>query len=241
MGSMSGCNGYFSVKRAGSDLFCFVHIFLTYSPDIRERASHSVSISSLLVEDKVAPIGIDVNPRFSWVTASSERAVSQLAYRIAVSSIQAGDDEVWDSGNISSSTPYLAEYTGPALQSDTQYFWTVSVATNVGSASASSNFTTGLLAQDDWSPSLWIGGNTSVIPVPVSSAFTSASWIWTSEADPANSPAGDRAFRFTYTSPAGKNATSAVIVMTVDDRFTFYVNGALVRVSPNVTDIWKSR
>ncbi|KAJ7108127.1 bacterial alpha-L-rhamnosidase-domain-containing protein [Mycena epipterygia] len=199
-----------------------------------------ISISSLQVENKVAPIGIDVIPRFSWIVDSSQRGVLQQGYRLTVSAIAPGAGEVWDSGNISSSLPYPAEYAGPALQSDTRYFWTVDVATNIGSSSASSDFTTGFLTQDAWSPSLWIGKNTSVIPDALANAFVAASWIWTSEPDPPISPAGDRAFRRAYTSPVGKNAEAATIVMTVDDRFTLYVNGVEVAASPNVSDIWKS-
>ncbi|KAJ6512363.1 bacterial alpha-L-rhamnosidase-domain-containing protein [Mycena vulgaris] len=214
---------------------CLLGLTKAYNPrDI------PISLSSLLVENKVAPIGVDVIPRFSWLLVSTERGVSQEGYRLTVSAATPSAGEVWDSGNISSSLPYLADYAGPALQSDTRYFWTVDVATNIGLASASSNFTTGFLSQDAWNPSLWIRKNTSVIPTALSAAFDAASWIWTSESDPTNSPAGDRAFRLTYTSPAGKNAKSAIAVMTVDDRFTLYVNGAEVSASPNITDIWKS-
>ncbi|KAJ7703698.1 bacterial alpha-L-rhamnosidase-domain-containing protein [Mycena rosella] len=199
-----------------------------------------ISISSLLVETKIAPIGIDVTPRFSWVVTSSERGVSQEAYRLAISAITPGAAEMWDSGIVSSSLPYLVEYAGPTLQSDTRYFWTVDVTTNIGAASSSSNFTTGFLSQDAWSPSLWIGKNTSVIPNALSAAFAAASWIWTPESDPTNSPPGDRAFRRVYTSPPGKTAKTVIIVMTVDDGFTLYVDGAEVGASPSVADVWKS-
>ncbi|KAF7348872.1 hypothetical protein MVEN_01407300 [Mycena venus] len=204
------------------------------------RDTPSISLFSLLVENKVAPIGIDVNPRFSWLIASSQRGVSQQGYRLTVSAVAPGASEVWDSGNVSSSLPYLAEYAGPALQSDTMYFWTVDVTTNLGSSAAFSNFTTGFLSQNAWSPSVWIGKNTSLVPAVLSSAFGTASWIWTSETNPPNAPPADRAFRRTYISQPGKNATSAIIVITIDDRFTLYVNGMEIASSPNVTDIWKS-
>ncbi|KAJ6606954.1 bacterial alpha-L-rhamnosidase-domain-containing protein [Mycena sp. CBHHK59/15] len=223
----------FHAPRVVASILCLAALF-------GGLANAQVSVSSLLVENKVAPIGIDVVPRFSWITTSSQRAVSQLSYQLKVSVTQAGASDVWDSGVVSSSTPYLAEYAGPALKSDTRYFWAVTVTTNAGSSTASSTFTTGFLAQTDWSPSVWIGKNATIIPAALQSAFTSASWIWTSEPSPPNAPPGDVAFRFTYTSPAGKAATSAMIVMTVDDRFTLYLNGALVGSSPNTTDIWKS-
>ncbi|KAF7349624.1 hypothetical protein MSAN_01688300 [Mycena sanguinolenta] len=204
------------------------------------RSSSSITISSLLVENKVAPVGIDVNPRFSWVIASSLRGVSQQGYRLCLSAVTSGAADVWDSGNVSSQLPYLAEYSGPALQSDAMYFWTVDISTNVGSSSASSNFTTGLLSQDDWVPSIWIGKNKSVVPFALSSAFETAFWIWTPEANPPNAPPGNYAFRRTYVSPSRKNAASAIIVITVDDLLTLYVNGVEVASSPNITNAWQS-
>jgi alpha-L-rhamnosidase len=203
-------------------------------------ASDVISLSSLQVENKVAPIGIDVTPRFSWVVNSSQRGVFQTGYRLRVSANTPGAGDVWDSGEVSSSLPYLAEYAGAGLESDTLYFWTVDAATNNGTVSASSNFTTGFLSQDVWSPSLWIGKTTGPIPFALSTAFIAASWIWTSETDPSNIPAGDRAFRFTYTSPAGKAAKSAIVVMAVDDLFALYVNGVEVGSSPDVANAWNS-
>ncbi|KAG6918721.1 hypothetical protein DXG01_012206 [Tephrocybe rancida] len=44
----------------------------------------------------------------------------------------------------------------------------------------------------------------------------------------------------TVSTPSGKTLQSALILLTVDDGFTLYVNGALVGSSPNQTDVWKS-
>ncbi|KAJ7264533.1 bacterial alpha-L-rhamnosidase-domain-containing protein [Mycena haematopus] len=202
-----------------------------------------VSISNLLVENKPAPLGVDVSPRFTWTLTSTARGVKQSSYRITLSTKSAGATDVWDSGTVSSAHPYLAPYGGPALASDTIYFWAVSVTTNAGGASASSTFSTGFLkGETDWSPSVWIGKNTTVVPATLLNAFTSASWIWAPEPGqtPPNAPAGDIALRLTYPPPAGKTPASATIVVTVDDRFTLYANGVLVGSSPNTTDVWKT-
>ncbi|KAF5371024.1 hypothetical protein D9615_010034 [Tricholomella constricta] len=54
-------------------------------------------------------------------------------------------------------------------------------------------------------------------------------------------PSGDpRAFRKTFQTPSGKILKSAFIILTIDDGFTLYVNGALVGSSPKQIDIWKS-
>ncbi|KAJ7235505.1 bacterial alpha-L-rhamnosidase-domain-containing protein [Mycena rebaudengoi] len=202
----------------------------------------SISVSSLLVENKLTPIGIDVNPRFSWITTSSARAVSQLGYQLKVSAAEAGDSDVWDSGEVTSALPYLAEYAGPPLHSDTQYFWSVTVLTNVGSSSASSTFTTGILKQEDWSPSVWIGKNdsaTSPSSFPPIPSITSSQWIWAAEPDLSQVPAGDVAFRRAFAVPEGKTALSATIVITVDDLYSIFVNGVPIGNAPEEPDAWK--
>lgn len=200
----------------------------------------AITVSSLQVENKVAPVGIDVKPRFSWIISSTQRGIAQTSYQILVSKSQAGNSDVWNSGVVTSTKPYLIEYTGPALASDTRYFWSVNIVTPAGSASTSSEFTTGMLAPSDWGSSLWIGKPNKGLPDTLLSAFRSASWIWTSETGAPNAPAEDRAFRKTFTSPAGKVATSALVLLSVDDRFSFYVNGNLVGSSSTTVDNWKT-
>ncbi|KAG6828603.1 hypothetical protein H0H92_007344 [Tricholoma furcatifolium] len=60
--------------------------------------------------------------------------------------------------------------------------------------------------------------------------FESAQWIWTPEygVTPPIAPPGSRAFRTTYTPPSGLSATSADILMTVDNYYTLYVCGTQV-------------
>ena len=138
-----------------------------------------------------------------------------------------------------SKKPYLIEYGGPALTSDTKYFWTVDVTTSAGSTSASSTFTTGFLNSTDWGSSSWIGKPTNGPPDDLISSFQHASWIWTSEASPPNAPPGDRVFRTSFTAPNGKQPKSASIIITADDQFTLYANGILVGGSPTTADVWK--
>ncbi|KAF7295965.1 hypothetical protein MKEN_01411100 [Mycena kentingensis (nom. inval.)] len=201
-----------------------------------------ITLSSLRVENRDSPLGIDVSPRFSWRIASTARNVAQSSYRLKLSASSAGASDVWDSGDVSSSDPYLAPYGGPALASDTQYFWTVAVTTSAGSATAQSTFTTGFLAQADWGSSAWIGKNSTLVPQSLLNAFTSASWIWTSSPGQTapNAPAGDIALRLTYSIPSGKSATGATILATADDLFTLYANGIAVGSSPTTVDVWKN-
>ncbi|RDB18187.1 hypothetical protein Hypma_000526 [Hypsizygus marmoreus] len=200
------------------------------------------TISNLQVENKIAPVGIDVKPRFSWVVTSTQRGVIQSSYQILVSKSQAGNSDVWNSGVVTSRKPYLIEYAGPALTSDTRYFWSVNVVTTAGSGSGSSEFTTGFLSANDWDSSLWIGKPSSDqgLPDALVTGFQSASWIWTSETSPPDAPPEDRAFRKLYAPPNEKTPTSALVLISVDDRFTLYVNGKQVGTSPETADTWKS-
>uniref|UniRef100_A0A8H8CEE4 alpha-L-rhamnosidase n=1 Tax=Psilocybe cubensis TaxID=181762 RepID=A0A8H8CEE4_PSICU len=189
------------------------------------------TLSSLTVENRVEPLGIDVNPRFSWIISSSMDNDAQKSYRLRVSSgTTPTDSELWDTGTISSTRSYLVEYGGPALASDTQYSWTVEVTTASGSTSASSLFSTGLLTNNDWGSSLWIGKQAQADspPADLVSSFLNSSWIWTSEANPPNAPPGDRAFRRTYVPPPGRRAVSAEILITADNQFTIYADGKFV-------------
>ncbi|KAF9549702.1 alpha-L-rhamnosidase [Agrocybe pediades] len=199
---------------------------------------NALSLSSLLVENKVEPLGIDVVPRFSWTISSTASNDSQKSYRIRVSKSSKLPGDVWDSGVVQSKKSYLNEYGGPSLASDTKYFWTVDVTTSAGSTSASSTFATGMLSASDWGSSQWIGKPTNGPPDDLVSSFHNASWIWTAESNPPNAAPGDSVFRTTYSAPNGKQPQSATILMTADDQFTLYMNGNLVGASPTTANVW---
>lgn len=62
--------------------------------------------------------------------------------------------------------------------------------------------------------------------LPPALDITHSNWIWTSETDSAgNAPIGHRAFRKTITSPVGKCAVCAKVLVTVDNTYTVYANG----------------
>ncbi|KAG6816609.1 hypothetical protein H0H87_004615 [Tephrocybe sp. NHM501043] len=94
------------------------------------------------------------------------------------------------------------------------------------------------IATDFQSPSL---DDSSWAPAIVITQYGSGPWgSRSSEAASPSTPAQARAFRKAVMTPSGKTLKSALIILTVDDGFTLYVNGALIGSSPNQTDIWKS-
>ncbi|KAG6852857.1 hypothetical protein C0991_008550 [Blastosporella zonata] len=152
-----------------------------------------------------------------------------------VSQKRAGAGDVWNSGTVPWKKQRLITYTGPSLSPDTLYFWIVQIETSTESVSTSSEFTTG----HPTSPHLAIQVRQND---PLAQAFVSAQWIWTAEADvPPMAPAGERAFRKTYTPPNGLSATSADILIAVDDRYSLYVSGQFTgsQASNNVTG-WRT-
>jgi alpha-L-rhamnosidase len=137
------------------------HSFLLLMPlFIVSIASAQVSVTGLLCENRVNPLGLDVlQPRLTWLLSSNQRNVTQSAYELQVALSPGGKDAVWSSGKVSSGQSVHVPYGGKALQSGKRYYWKVRVWDQAGKASAWSepaNWEMGLLQPADWKAK-WIG------------------------------------------------------------------------------------
>ena len=95
------------------------------------------------------PMGIDVNPNFSWIIESDTPNTLQVSYHLTVKDSQGV--VAWDSGTVQSDKNAYISYNGKKLDSRTRYQWDVTVTDNHGSqASSTSFFETGLLHKSDW-------------------------------------------------------------------------------------------
>lgn len=95
------------------------------------------------------PLGIDVNPYFSWIIESETPDTMQRSYRLTVTD-EAGK-LCWDTGTVESNQNAYLPYSGEALESRTVYHWSVSVEDNHGNvAAASSTFETAFLGGGNW-------------------------------------------------------------------------------------------
>jgi len=131
-----------------------------------QAAAGLLAGSNLRTCDKVAPVGVDARPYFGWMpvaTGAGEAIAAQRACRLQVAStaalLKANTPDVWDSGLAKGSLVNMVPYAGPALLSDTRYYWRVQLvdgAGNEGAWSAVAHFDTGLLKNDDWSGAAWI-------------------------------------------------------------------------------------
>lgn len=105
-----------------------------------------MKIEKILIEDQMAPIGLDEKkPAFSWLLTAEEgeQNLMQSACRIVV---RTGEDTVWDSGKMETGVSTGIGYEGEALQPCTKYEVKAEVWDNHGGkAEAESSFETGLM------------------------------------------------------------------------------------------------
>ncbi|MES2456461.1 MAG: family 78 glycoside hydrolase catalytic domain [Bacteroidota bacterium] len=130
----------------------------------------SLHIGHSYCEYRIDPQGIDVtSPRFSWVMTSSLKGDKQTAFQIQVASsadaLKTNKANIWDSGK-RTSTENTFVYGGPRLLSGKAYYWKVRAwdsKNRVTSWSATSNWSMGLLAKNDWK-AVWITDPTLADP-----------------------------------------------------------------------------
>jgi len=108
-----------------------------------------MNISKLKTLHMSDPLGIDVNPYFSWIIESDARDIMQSAYRIVVA--EPSGTIAWDTGKVESDNSAFISYAGDPLKSCAAYTWTASVWDNQGhQAAASAKFETAFIVPSDW-------------------------------------------------------------------------------------------
>ena len=139
---------------------------------------YAAQLRQLKVEYTVRPLAIDVPvPTFSWETQHPERGVTQRCFSLSVRKRgDIGGGASWhrrtQAGNTST---FVALPEGLVLESDTSYEWLVEVQLSYpggggdgGNLSASSHFSTGLLATSEWDAhSAWLVASASSTPMPL--------------------------------------------------------------------------
>ena len=136
----------------------------------------SSTVTNLRCEYMARPLAVEtLSPRLSWNSQSSSQNWKQSAYQILVSStlakLNADNGDLWDSGKVSGDESIQIEYKGKRLRSRLDCFWKVRVWDAAGSPtswSKSQEWQMGLLTEDDWGHSQWIGveGDAKANPAP---------------------------------------------------------------------------
>lgn len=117
----------------------------------------TAEIYDLRVNDLNAPMGIDTpNPTFSWKMKSGVIGAKQIAYFITVAS--EADDQIWNTGWVKSDISVGIRYTGPALETSTQYTISVKIKDQNGmeTDTAVTTFEMGLLGDNPFGSAQWI-------------------------------------------------------------------------------------
>lgn len=161
-----------------------------------------------------------VTPGLGWEYNPSFRNDTQAGYRIIVASsaalANAGTGDLWDSGMVSSGVSINVPYGGATLQPGASYYWRVQTQDGAGQVS-------GFSAVQQFNMDTQLGS------APVAAISTNGlKWIW--YPGETNLP-GARYFRKTFTV---SSVAGAQILLTADDQFALYVNGASVGTGNNV-------
>lgn len=163
------------------------------------------------------PLGIDVNPIFSWIPKIKKRGDCQTAYQLIISSsfelVQEEVGDLWDSGLVASADFTEIPYGGQSLHSKTTYFWQVSsYCGDRIQKSQIQSFHTGFF-REEWQGT-WIGGK----PLERLS-FAGANWIGQRD-----SLAKTHYFRKKIPS-SQKSIKTLMIGLKGNDQVTVYLNG----------------
>ena len=190
---------------------------------ISVMVARGATVGTLRCEFRENPEGIDVlEPRLSWIQASSERGARQTGWQVMVASsvaaLAAEKADLWDSGKIDSDQSIHVLYAGKPLASRQACFWKVRIWDQEGRATAWSEvarWSVGLL-DGDWQGK-WIGKNTPEVKPPL----TDASWI----VSPGQSAAKRHYFRRSFELPADRRIRSGEFYLGVNGSFGSAVNG----------------
>ncbi len=170
------------------------------------------------------PIGIDSpKPTFAWQSDATTPNWTQTAYQILIATSEANlaKPDIWDSHRIPSSDSINIPYAGPALKSQTRYFWQVRVWDNKNQPTTSTPafFETGLLTPSDWQAQ-WIRRTDPT----ADRELAAVRWLWLPNTDPEAVPPNTEA-EFRYTLHLDAAPTRASLHILAVGHFAATVNG----------------
>ena len=172
----------------------------------------TLSVRQVWTERLDCPLGVEaLRPRLSWAVMSAGRGARQSAYRITAASsrerVEAGEADLWDSGQVSSDRCFEVAYDGRVLHSGQRVWWRVQVWDGAGRASAPSGatwFEMGLLEPADWQAE-WLDISD---PEEREGRAAGIHWIWSDAAPLATDP---QQFRYRLDLPSRAAAVELLL------------------------------
>ncbi len=205
-----------------------------HSTKSKERSK--IHISNLRVENAVDSYTEATTPRFSWRLESSEKAVSQSAYQIVVSStiqnLNNNNYDIWNSGKVNSDQSILIDYKGTELKPVSRYYWKVRVWDNEGNVtpfSAAAWWEMGLMNQSNWGGAKFISAPESYLHTVSESGFPASEvpvgeWLYLGK------PKTRGYLRRDITIDDVEKIKSCLIKLQSDFQFELYVNGGRIEI-----------
>ena len=106
-------------------------------------------------------------PRLSWINNTTQTAW-QVLVATDRNALKEGKADIWDSGKTVGAESHLVAYSGPAMESMKDYWWTVRIWDGKDKVSAwarPARWTTGMFSESDWRAK-WIGASWQDDSVP---------------------------------------------------------------------------
>lgn len=140
-------------------------MLLVFSLAVSISLAAGIEIQQLRCDEKENPVGVSFKDiRFSWLWKSIHQYDRQSSYRIVVASdwskLEAGEYDVWDSGQVASDRNVQLAYEGVPLEGNCRYYWKVKIWNARGEASGwscSASFVPAIRRDTDWLDAKWIG------------------------------------------------------------------------------------
>jgi len=177
-----------------------------------------------LMEHPEQTVITDSRPEFSWIYNPSTRGDRQSAFQLIVASslglAETGAGDSWNSGPQTNCASINVEYAGLPLSPSASYFWRVRTRDQAGQWSAYS------------APQMFRTDTRFYAPPEFAVDTNGLQWVWY----PETAVDSTRYFRRTFVVPAGRTVLAAQFLLTCDNQFTLYVNGAIAGSSTN----WKT-
>ena len=106
-------------------------------------------------------------PRLSWINNTTQTAW-QVLVATDRNALKEGKADIWDSGKTVGAESHLVAYSGPAMESMKDYWWTVRIwdgKDKVSTWARPARWTTGMFSESDWRAK-WIGASWQDDSVP---------------------------------------------------------------------------